>query len=766
MGWKDTIQKEQNPSPVSAKSSWRDTIQKESAPTSQLESGARGLAQGATLGFEDELAGAGGVLGDQAGRMGVDAVESTHPGVQAQLDAISERDTPSARQVYDSGRDEERALNLAAKNANPGTYFAGELAGGIVNPASKAASGLKGSMALGGVMGLGGSDSDLTNGELGDAAIDTAGGVVGGTIGHGLGKGVEYGAQKLAPKLSPVGNYIKDKFGRASDKFLKKTGKVLGSIPEEYSGEYLSRGGELNARPSIDIMDDISQIHTDRQNAISQAERSVVRNKDNVARVEKDLSERMADAKFKASHDLSQANENYQNAARGIQENLKNKSLSGLKEDILSSIGSLKDKVNAGSASAYEILGNSNGNIRTRNAKDILAKSMADLQINGQAVSDSAVSSLKNLSNLAERLEALGKNVTYPQAKGILQQLDKDINYSSVAGEYYPEAQAAKRQVRQALDEVLKKKNPNYAEAMKSVADDASLLSELSDSFGTDSKALSRLNQMGSEKGRAIDVPLLRKLEEKTGKKFSGPIDEYIGTQDVLGSPSRLKSLKESSPEYEVYKAIEAKRNALMDPASKRALEGQITSGAEREALSQSERELSEAEANFDPVRKFGQGSVQAKMKALTGARNYDAKNLFEGLDKSTGKNFTQEVKDRAILDAFTKTDANGSRKTLLGKAVGGAVGGGLGYAEGHDSKSAAIGAALGFSLDKYSGQVIKAMLDGKIGSAKAIDALGSRLGKYAPVLVKAAHKSPEALAVAGAMLSKNPDIRKRLKLE
>jgi hypothetical protein len=702
MGWRDTIQKDTQEA-LAPTPSWRDTIKPE-APIEAPSLETRAL--------------------DKAKEFGRSTIEN--------LPALGAMAGGTIGGVMGSGAAGIGAIPGSVAGAGLGGY-AGEATKNLINTYMQPKQAPKGTE------------------YLTQPLIAGGGAAAGELLGHGIGAGLGAAARTIGPKLTPVKEFISNKMGQGSDYLLKKTGKVLSNIPEEYTGEYLARKGELSPRSSEEIMDQISGIHGERAHAVEQAEKGVVRNKENVARVEQDLSERIADAKFKSGTEISRASDDYQNAARGVQEKLKGKSAAGLRDDVLESIDALKDKVTAGSADAYAILGDSQGSLSLGPALQTLDNGMNQLQIGGQAISDSAVSSLKNLSNLKGRLSELGGTITYPEVKGILQQLDKDIDYKGIAGEYYPEAQAVKRQVRQALDSVLKAKNPDYAKAMAGVSEDAGLLSELSKSFGTESKALGKLNQLSSDKGRLIDLPLLQKLGQKTGKDFTPSIDEYLGAQDVLGSPSKLKALKESTPEFKKLQDLEEKRSLLMDPASKRALEAQITSGAERQGLTEAEKKLAESEAAFEPVRKFGQGSVQAKMKALIGARNFDAKKLFSDLDQATGKKFSQEVKDRAIMDAFTKADTQGSRKTLFGTAAGSALG------------SPVAGASIGFTLDKYSGQVVKSLLDGKIAASKAREMLGKTMGKYAPAIVTAAQQGPHAMAVAGTILAKDPEFQKMI---
>lgn len=141
-----------------------------------LESVLRGGAQGLSLGFADELAGA---VGAARGALSGD-----------------ERDLGD---VYRQERDESRAAYRAAEAANPGLYRAGEIGGGVAGafvPGLGVGKGLAGALragaALGGAAGLGGSEADLTRGDVGGALADTAGGAafgaIGGAAGHGLGK--------------------------------------------------------------------------------------------------------------------------------------------------------------------------------------------------------------------------------------------------------------------------------------------------------------------------------------------------------------------------------------------------------------------------------------------------------------------------------------------------------------------------------------------------------------------------------------------------
>lgn len=127
---------------------------------------ARGAGQGFTLGFGDEINGGVQALGDKL--MGSDK---------------------SLGDLYRRNRDVFRSENDQAKAAHPYLYGAGEVAGSIpttflpglnVGKGAKALQVLLRTGAAGGLTGLGNSNADLTQGQYGQAAKDTA-------VGTGLG---------------------------------------------------------------------------------------------------------------------------------------------------------------------------------------------------------------------------------------------------------------------------------------------------------------------------------------------------------------------------------------------------------------------------------------------------------------------------------------------------------------------------------------------------------------------------------------------------
>lgn len=178
---------------------------------SKLESGGQGVLQGATAGFSDELGGVEGAIMEKL---------AGNPDNKKMMD------------LYREYRDLQRRRNEAAQEQNPGSYLAGNIAGGVVSAAAlPGMNTLKGATALGAATGLGTSGADLTSGntsELARAGVDTA-------VGGGLGLLGGKVAQGIANKLSP---------GALQQAGSEMIASTAGMEPEEQAATAWVRNGD------------------------------------------------------------------------------------------------------------------------------------------------------------------------------------------------------------------------------------------------------------------------------------------------------------------------------------------------------------------------------------------------------------------------------------------------------------------------------------------------------------------------------------------
>lgn len=182
-----------------------------SPDVSQIESGVRGLAQGASFGFSDEITGA--------------------------LEALLSEKT------YEQARDESRKAYEDAQAANPYTYGAGQIGGAVATAfiPGLGEMNLAKAAAMGGAQALGDSKAD----NIADLAKDTALGVGIGGATHGV----------LDKVVSPGLKYLKNKAGEylpeAVDFTTKKLGKGLFGVDEKATENYLKNANDVNKAYSM-----------------------------------------------------------------------------------------------------------------------------------------------------------------------------------------------------------------------------------------------------------------------------------------------------------------------------------------------------------------------------------------------------------------------------------------------------------------------------------------------------------------------------------
>jgi hypothetical protein len=201
-----------------AKSSWRDRAEPvEKEKTGQLTAAIRGGVQGISGGFADELAG----------------------GIGGAIDYVQgEGDLKS---LYEKNRDEQRAKNEQSKKDWPKTYGATQIGASVVPTVLTAGTSIPAMAASGAAQGLGYSEADLTKGEVGQAAKDTA---IGGVIGGGTGAVVQ-GVSKFTPTIL---KYLSGKLGKGAEDLAENATGATGKQAAEFvpgTGRYLLDKGKV-----------------------------------------------------------------------------------------------------------------------------------------------------------------------------------------------------------------------------------------------------------------------------------------------------------------------------------------------------------------------------------------------------------------------------------------------------------------------------------------------------------------------------------------
>lgn len=211
------------------------TLESAQSQTSPLESGIMGAAEGASLGWVDELAGALEAIGSNVGVRGLGGRLS-----DIRLET-PEEDQATFADVYRQGRDLRRAAYEQARRENPAAFTAGKVAGGIASGVSVPASAVT-SLGRGAALGAGiGATTGLgeAQGEVSDqltAALTS--GALGGAFGAG--------GAALSRAMTPAAQSAKEQAARSAYRVtggLKSDiNKLYNRTPEEIGQELLDRG--------------------------------------------------------------------------------------------------------------------------------------------------------------------------------------------------------------------------------------------------------------------------------------------------------------------------------------------------------------------------------------------------------------------------------------------------------------------------------------------------------------------------------------------
>jgi hypothetical protein len=203
---------------------------------SKKESAARGVAQGATLGFADEIAG------------GVESLWEKAKGDPAEFG-----------ELYKKHRDESRAAFEQAQKANPASYTAGEVGGAIgsalipgmaIAKGAGLASAAGRAALIGGTAGAGYSEGESAK----DVALDAAGGAVAGGVIGGVAHVV---APHVARGVSSAGKKIKGTAERFAARALgaeRGTINKLGQEKIQAAGRQALDEGVISPLASADKM--------------------------------------------------------------------------------------------------------------------------------------------------------------------------------------------------------------------------------------------------------------------------------------------------------------------------------------------------------------------------------------------------------------------------------------------------------------------------------------------------------------------------------
>lgn len=725
-----------------AKSKWAQENQ--SSPSdpgllSKIETGARSALEGATLGISEPAI------------SGINALLSQAQ--DAYFDPNESFDLEGIKEEY--GKDVERRRALEA--ALPGVSIASEVAGaltplGPLGIGSKVAKGL-GSIGAGAIK-----SAPFVKGAL--EAGPVARTLAKGAIGAGEGVGAAVGSEGVRQLIERPTGFIRheDDVASPTDPTLVGISAALGASPTVFGAgaklagmagrKLLSTAGGVSegvikkyivdpavfkkAKTITEIKDEVDRVIQNLRDDVASGERTV----EEVKELHRTAKEGLRDAMQEAQHELRQnkfdvkmalkeANANLDDAYKVATEPIiKAKAPTRLADDVLDSVSELKRKVTEGSQNAYKVLERQPGKLSIAGLDKEAEGIQNSLKIGSgkesQVIGETAQQAFNKIEEFRTRIKSLPENISYPDAKKLIQQLDKDIKWITTSGGFSDDASNAFLQIRRAVDERLKD-IPEYASVMQGVAEDTNLLKEAGRLFGKRENALAKLARIDSEpmvKNREI----LAQLGQKTGKDFETPLAEYMKSRQIAKDPAALLKIKEGLPEYiEAAKAGE-KLSRVSDPSFNReAIESVLKSSPEAMALGDVEKKLATSTAllegsrtKLEPFARISPATSENLVRSVLNEKSVEIRRMMKSLSQVGETDFVKMIEDLKVAQSFDKEFRQGSRNVNLW-ALMGVFASTLGATGDLPTALIAAGAGAGFGsmVDRYGPKMTQKILDG-----------------------------------------------------
>lgn len=304
-----------------------EVVEPEAVKPSKLESFGRGARQGATMGFAEE-AGAGLGAGLDVGQRLLNELGLAGPSpsqVSEQLKsqgATGDIGPTDTTEMYQALRDEERAAEKAAMEANPLAYGAGTVTGGIAaSPlmptaltapvqaakgaglAARVGASAASAVPTGLIAGAGMSEADLTSGQSEDAYKALMDSIMGGMTGAAVGGAIPLAGAALGKTKQAAGTLIPEqmkgafKKGQAgiditSPEFYEETTKKALQTSEDVATPILQKIQTQqveNAAKVAQLDDQLNALNKQTENAVKLGEaRQIAQNADDIKAIDKE----------------------------------------------------------------------------------------------------------------------------------------------------------------------------------------------------------------------------------------------------------------------------------------------------------------------------------------------------------------------------------------------------------------------------------------------------------------------------------------------
>jgi len=300
-----------------------------------------------------------------------------------------------------------------------------------------------------------------------------------------------------------------------------------------------------------------------------------------------------------------------------------------------------------------------------------------------------------------------------PQAKIIIQEIGR-LGYPKGLQLGVSEFDQALTREYKALYEKINgilKENEPYRKAMVGVAADTELNNKLSH-YGIVEDAERNIKGLSEPVKYRNEMPLLKELENRTGIKFTEPLEEYA-------NPELRARREELITEYLHYEQMADIKRQVAEPRFKRSFEENLKRSPEFLDMLEKETAQEEAlrkKANLEGITdKNLQDKFIAAAQGKRGKPNFELERILNKLPEYQAMPLVDILKDIRMLHGMKGGVLAGSRMVNVGIAAGNAIGAMFGSMVGGPIGTGigmAAGALAGAHWDKFGREYTKKALD------------------------------------------------------
>jgi hypothetical protein len=535
---------------------------------------------------------------------------------------------------------------------------------------------------------------------------------------------------------------------------------ALGGVQEDVIKQYLKNPEAVAQAKSIEEVKDrldnfVGQLFDDVEKgkvAVSEADEALAKAKNALNEAKKQNASDFQWQKFNANAELDKAQARLREAkviAKADTEAAMNAQKLSLRDQALTAIENLKEKVKAASAESYKILEKSGRVISVKPAIDAGEAALESLKIQGKPPTTGAsAAAYRQIQGYVDDLKRYKNILSTKDAKKKIQQLDQDWQAAISAGEFTDSAQQALRSIRKAFDQQLKD-IPEYRKIMDEVSSNADLLSRSNKAFGTLEKAQTRIARIDAQ-DRDLERALLVELGDAVGRPFGQAIGEIQGISQKL-QPAAIEAQLAASPVGREAAAAEIAAQKFALPGAKEAAIAPVMQGPLAAAVTAAEQRVLEQKRLLDAVQQKlkdigpfarAQTNISAIRSALS-EKNPEYLSQLKMLSEMSGEDFVKYVDDLRLAEAFGKEFRIGSRNVnVWALGLGGAA-----YGMTGDLTSslvlAGLGGGFGSLIDRFGPKMTQKVLDAylKIEGIPTLQKMNKAFASLPPEIATAAKR-------------------------